>query len=86
MESTQSSRPNQPDAILCWRGQRPPAGGLAFDLDAVDRFRAFLRLTTTPQGRATLRSDPTWAGYLRLDTLARFLDHQEQQEEGQTGG
>jgi hypothetical protein len=80
LESTQSNRPDRPTAILCWRGGRPPASVLAFDLDAMDRFRAFLRLSATPDGRALLRSDPEWAGYLRLDTLSRFLDHQDSQE------
>jgi hypothetical protein len=86
MESPQSNRstdnqarPDRPTAILCYGGNRPPRP-LAFDLDAIDRFRAFLRLSATTDGRALLRSDPQWAGYLRLDTLSRYVDAREQGE------
>jgi hypothetical protein len=75
MENPKGNRTDQPTAILCYGGGR--AQPLAFDLDAVARFRAFLRLAATPDGREILRSDPEWAGYMRLDTLARFVDHQE---------
>jgi hypothetical protein len=69
----QGNRPDRPAAILCGRGRLT-----AFDLDTVARFRQFLRLAATPEGRATLRSDPAWAGYVRLDTLDRYLTHQEE--------
>lgn len=75
------ARPDRPTVILCYRGNRP-ARPLAFELDAVDRFRAFLRLSATTDGRALLRSDPQWAGYLRLDTLDRYLTHQEESGAG----
>jgi hypothetical protein len=81
----EGNRPDRPTAILCYGGNRP-ARPLAFDLDAVARFRMFLRLSATEAGRAQLRTDPAWAGYMRLDTLSRFLDHQAAQEGGEASG
>jgi hypothetical protein len=69
---------DRPTAILCSRGRRVTA----FDLDQVARFRRFLRLAATPEGRTTLRSDPEWAAYLRLDTLDRYVESREGEQAG----
>jgi hypothetical protein len=75
---------SQPETvILCVRGGRPVT---AFDLDQAARFRQFLSLAATPTGRAELRADPAWRAYLGIDTLRRYLDHQDQRESEQAGG